>query len=303
MLKKEEPDFRKYLDPAIVSKLSSLELKARFIVEGFMLGLHRSPYHGFSVEFSQHRPYMQGDNPKDIDWKVYAKTDKFFVKQYEEETNLKCNILLDISKSMSFASEGNVTKIEYASMLVAALSYLMLNQKDATGLVLYSDKVHQYLPPKASNIYLSEILKKLANITPTGTTQTAACLNSIAESINKKGLIIIISDLLDDITKVLSSLKHFRFKKNEVVVFQILDPKERNFAFGRDAIFKDLETDEEMTTQPHLLQKSYQEAFNDFLKSIKNDSLNYGIDYNLIDTSIPFDKALYAYLQKRIKLN
>ncbi|MHC1739023.1 MAG: DUF58 domain-containing protein [Ignavibacteriaceae bacterium] len=303
MAKKEEPDFKKYLDPAIVSKLSSLELKARFIVEGFMLGLHRSPYHGFSVEFSQHRPYIQGDNPKDIDWKVYAKTDKFFVKQYEEETNLKCHILLDISKSMSFASEGNITKIEYASMLVAALSYLMLNQKDATGLVLYSDKVHQFLPPKASNIYLSEILKKLANITPTGTTQTAECLNSIAESINKKGLIIIISDLLDDISKVLSSLKHFRFKKNEVVVFHILDPKERNFAFGRDAIFKDLETDEEMTTQPHLLQKSYQEAFNDFLKSIKNDSLNYGIDYNLIDTSIPFDKALYAYLQKRIKLN
>ena len=303
MAKKEEPDYKKFLDPAIVSKLSSLELKARFIVEGFMLGLHRSPYHGFSVEFSQHRPYIQGDNPKDIDWKVYAKSDKFFVKQYEEETNLKCHILLDISKSMSFASEGNLTKLEYASMLVAALSYLMLNQKDATGLVLYSDKIHQYLPPKATNIYLSEILKKLAVITPTGNTQTAACLNSIAESINKKGLIIIISDLLDDITKVLSSLKHFRFKKNEVVVFQILDPKERNFAFGRDAIFKDLETDEEMTTQPHLLQKSYQDAFNNFLKSIKNDSLNYGIDYNLLDTSIPFDKALYAYLQKRIKLN
>ncbi|HOJ17001.1 MAG TPA: DUF58 domain-containing protein [Ignavibacteriaceae bacterium] len=303
MSKQEKNDFKKYLDPAIVSKLSSLELKARFIVEGFMLGLHRSPYHGFSVEFSQHRPYIQGDNPKDIDWKVYAKSDKFFVKQYEEETNLKCHILLDISKSMSFASEGNIKKIEYASMLVGALSYLMLNQKDATGLVLYSDKIHHFLPPKASNIYLTEILKKLSTVTPDGNTQTAACLNTIAESINKKGLIIIISDLLDDISKVLTSLKHFRFKQNEVVVFQVLDPQERYFAFSKDAIFKDLETDEEMTTQPHLLQKSYQEAFNSFLKSIKQDSLNYGIDYNLLDTSVPFDKALYAYLQKRIRLH
>lgn len=296
-------DYHKYLDPSVISKISSLELKARLIVEGFLLGLHRSPYHGFSIEFSQHRPYMPGDAPKDIDWKVYGKTDRFFVKQYEEETNLKCNILLDISKSMSFSSKGNLSKLEYASYLVASLSYLMVKQKDAVGLTLYSDQISKTLLPKTSNSYLKEILFTLNSVESSGKTETGQCLYNIAETIKRRGLIIIISDFFDDPEKVLSALKHFRFKKNEVIVFHILDPVEVNFAFDRDSIFIDMETSEEMTTQPRQIQKAYQESLSQFLHKIKEGCLNAGIEYNLIDTSVTYDKSLYAYLQKRSRLH
>jgi uncharacterized protein (DUF58 family) len=295
-------DYTKYLNPSIVSKLSSFELKARMIVEGFLLGLHRSPYHGFSIEFSQHRPYMQGDALKDIDWKVYGKTDRFFVKQYEEETNLKCHILLDISKSMTYASDKQISKLEYASLLTASLSYLLLKQKDAVGLCLYADRVVKNFPPKASNIYLRELLLALNNIKPSEKTNTAEALNIYAENIKRKGMVIIISDFFDEPVKVYSAIKHFAFKKHEVIVFQILDPYERNFSFGRDSIFIDLESGDEITTQPYQIQKAYKEAMTEFTNGLKNECLNNGIEYNLIDTSMSFDKALFAYLQKRSRI-
>ena len=298
----ESQDYRKYLNPSVISKLNSLELRARLVVEGFMVGLHKSPYHGFSVEFSEHRPYMQGDSLKDIDWKVYGKTERFFIKQYEEETNLKSYILLDTSRSMSYASEGNVSKLEYASTLVAGLSYLMFRQQDAVGLSLYSEKINKYLPPKASKAYLQQILKGLSDSKASDKTNTASSLHSIAEKIKRRGLVIIVSDLFDDITSVLTALKHFRYKKNEVIVFQILDPQERNFAFGTDAIFKDMETEDEITTQPYQIQKAYKEAMSEFVGKIKAECLNSNIEYNLIETSMPFDKALFSYIQKRSKL-
>ena len=295
-------DYRKYLNPSVISKLNSLELKARLVVEGFMVGLHKSPYHGFSVEFSEHRPYMQGDSLKDIDWKVYGKTDRFFIKQYEEETNLKSYILLDTSRSMSYSSEGNISKLEYASTLVAGLSYLMIRQQDAVGLSLYSENINKYLPPKASKAYLQEILKSLSESQASDKTNTASSLHSIAEKIKRRGLVIIVSDLFDDVNSVLTALKHFRYKKNEVIVFQILDPQERNFAFGSDAIFKDMETEDEITTQPYQIQKAYREAMSEFVGRIKAECLNSNIEYNLIETSMPFDKALFSYIQKRSKL-
>ena len=295
-------DYRKFLDPSIISKLNSLELKARLVVEGFMVGLHKSPYHGFSAEFTQHRPYMQGDGLKDIDWKVYGKTEKFFIKQYEEETNLKSYILLDISNSMNFAYDKNIKKIEYASTLVAAFSYLMIKQQDAVGLAVYADKIVKYFPPKMSRAYLREIIKNLAQIEPSEKTNTAECLNSIAEKIKRRGLVIIVSDFFDDVNAILKALKHFRYKRHEVIVFQILDPIERTFAFGKDAIFKDMETTEEMTTQPYQIQKSYRDAMNEFIGKIKSECLNSNIEYNLIETSAPFDKALFSYIQKRSKL-
>jgi len=292
-------DFRSYLNPAVISKLNSLELKARLVVEGFMVGLHRSPYHGFSVEFTQHRPYMQGDSLKDIDWKAYGKTEKYYVKQYEEETNLKSYILLDTSKSMGYASEGNITKLEYASTLVAALSYLMVKQQDAAGLALYAEKINKFFPPKVSRPYLREMLKNLAAAKPSDKTNTASSLNSVADKIKRRGLVIIFSDFFDDINTTLSALKHFRYKKNEVIVFQILDPLERSFAFGKDAIFKDLETAEEITTQPYQIQKVYKEAMVDFISRIKTECYNSNIEYNLLETTTPFDKAVYSYIQKR----
>jgi uncharacterized protein (DUF58 family) len=295
-------DYKKYLNPATISKLNSLELRARLVVEGFMVGLHKSPYHGFSVEFTEHRPYMQGDGLKDIDWKVYGKTEKFFIKQYEEETNLKSYILLDTSKSMLFASEGNISKLEYATTLVAGLSYLMVKQQDAVGLTLYSDKINKYFPPKTSKAYLQELLKHLAELSASDKTNTASCLNSIAEKIKRRGLVIIVSDFFDDINSILSALKHFRYQKNEVIVFQIMDPLERSFSFGKDAIFKDLETEDEITTQPYQIQKAYKEAMENFISKIKTECLNSNIEYNLIETSTPFDKALFSYIQKRSKL-
>jgi uncharacterized protein (DUF58 family) len=302
MIKSPAEDYKKFLDPSVISKLNSLELKARLVVEGFMVGLHKSPYHGFSVEFTEHRPYMQGDGLKDIDWKVYGKTERFFIKQYEEETNLKSYILLDTSNSMKFASGRNITKLEYASMLVAGLTYLMIKQQDAIGLALYAEKINKYFPPKMSKAYMHEILKNLAAISASDKTRTAECLNNIAEKIKRRGLVIIVSDFFDDIDSILKALKHFRYQKHEVIVFQILDPMERSFAFGKDAIFRDMETKDELTTQPYQIQKAYKDAMTDFINRIKTECLNSNIEYNLIETSSPFDKALFSYIQKRSRL-
>jgi uncharacterized protein (DUF58 family) len=301
-MKDDSIDYKKYLDPSIVSKLNSLELKARLVVEGFLVGLHKSPYHGFSVEFSEHRPYMQGDSLKNIDWKVYGKTEKFFIKQFEEETNLICHILLDVSKSMDYAYEKNIKKIEYASMLSASLIYLMLKQQDSVGLTLYSDKIETMLQPKSTKAYLTQLLKTLNQIKPSNVTQTSGCLSSVAEKIKRRGLVIIISDFFDEINSVMKAIKLFRYKQNEVIVFQVLDPIERSFAFGRDAIFKDLETNEEITTQPFQIQKAYRKAMNEFTELIKETCLNSNIEYNLIDTTTPFDKALLSYFKKRSRL-
>lgn len=296
-------DFRKFLDPVVISKLKTLELRARMVVEGFMVGLHRSPYHGFSAEFSEHRPYMQGDSLKNVDWKVYAKSEKYFIKQFEEETNLISHIFVDVSKSMEFKYEGKITKLEYAVNLAAALSYIMINQQDSVGLATYSDKIQSYLPPRTNRVYLKTILTTLSHVKAEGKTTTSRALNSVSDKIKKRGLTIIISDFFDDIDSVLSALKQIYFKKNEVIVFQILDPVEKNFGFDRDAVFVDLETTEQINTQPHQIQRAYQEAMVEYLNRMKNECLNLGIEYNLIETNQPFDKALMSYFAKRSKLN
>lgn len=295
-------DYKSFLNPSTISKLNSLELKARMVVEGFMVGLHKSPYHGFSVEFSQHRPYMQGDDLRSVDWKVYGKTEKYFIKQYEEETNLKSFIILDSSNSMSFKSGNNLSKLEYSVILAAALSYLMIKQQDAVGLALYSENISMFMPPKASRTYLQEILKQLDSVKAGQKTNTASSLGEIAEKIKRRGLVIIISDFFDDVDTVIKSLKKFSYKKNEVIVFQVLDPLERSFAFGKDAVFRDMETSEEITTQPFQIQKAYKESMDEFTGKIRRECLNAKFDYNLIDTSTPFDSAFYTYIQKRARL-
>lgn len=300
---KSSSDYLEFLNPQIISKISNLDLRARLVVEGFMVGLHKSPYHGFSVEFSQHRPYMQGDNLRNVDWRVFGKTDRYFIKQFEEETNLKCYIILDNSKSMSYASDKKISKLNYASTLAAALTYLMITQQDAVSLTIYSNKVNTFLPAKSSYSYLHLILKELALTAPSSSTNTSDALKQVAEKIKRRGLIIIISDFFDDVEKTLKSLKQFSHQKNEVIIFQILDPLERSFGFGKDAIFKDLETNEELTTQPFQIQKVYKQAMIEFTDRIKRECLNSNFDYNLLDTSTSFDKALFSYIQKRSKLH
>ena len=296
-------DYRTYLDPAIISKLKSLELRVRMVVEGFMVGLHRSPYHGFSVEFSQHRPYMQGDSLKNIDWKVYGKSEKFYIKQFEEETNLISHIFIDSSNSMNYKYLGKLTKLEYAVILAAALTYIMINQQDSVGLTVFSDKILSYLPPKSSRVYLKTLLTALNGIKATGATNTAASLNAAAEKIRKRGLTIIISDFFDDPDSIISALRQIYFKKNEVIVFQILDPVERSFGFEKDAVFVDLETGEQVTTRPLHIQRAYQVAMGQFIAKLKNGCSDFCIDYHLIETSQSFDKALINYFAKRAKLN
>jgi len=279
-----------------------MEMRARLVVEGFITGLHKSPYHGFSVEFAEHRQYMPGDEIRRIDWKVLGRTDRYYIKEFEEETNLKAYIVIDTSRSMDFQAEGDVTKLEYASYLAAALSYLMMRQQDAVGLVTYDEIIRRYLPPHSTKVYLQTILAQLQNLTAANTTSTGRALNSVADRLRRRGLVCIFSDLFDDHVDVMGALKHFRYNQHEVILFHILDPRERNFNFGRDAIFRDMESNEEMMTQPYQIQRAYQEAMRDFTEMYKKECREQRIDYVLIDTGTPFDVALFEYLNKRKKI-
>ena len=295
-------DYRKYLQPDTVSKLKGMELRARMVVEGFIAGMHKSPYHGFSVEFAEHRQYMPGDNIRDLDWKVYAKTDRFYIKQYEEETNLKAYLLLDCSRSMAYRSGDRLTKLDYAGMLCGALSYLMLRQRDAVGLVTYDERIRRYIPPRSRSGHLHVLLRELAGQPAAAGTNVGATLHEMAERIKRRGLVIVLSDLLDEPDRIISGLKHFRYNKHEVIVFHILDPRERDFNFGGEAVFKDMETGEEITTLPYQIKREFAGQVAAFTAQIAGACRQSNIDFHAIDTATPFDRALYAFLAKRERL-
>ena len=293
-------DYRDYLNPEIVSRLASLELRARMVVEGFITGLHKSPYHGFSVEFAEHRQYMPGDEIRYIDWKVYGRTNRYYIKQYEEETNLKAYVILDASASMGYRSDKNgISKFDYAVSLAAALSFLVIKQQDAVGAAVYDTEPRGYIPPRSRGSYIQEILKLFTAAKPSSGTGTARSLNRIAERIKRRGLVVVISDFFDEPEEVITALKHFRHKQNEVLAMQVLDPMERTFNFGNDATFRDMETGEEMVTQPFQIRQAYATAMTEFTDRIKRECRQHNIDYVLLDTSIPFDVALVEYLNKR----
>ena len=295
-------DYRKYLDPETVSKLKGMELKARMVVEGFIAGMHKSPYHGFSVEFAEHRQYMPGDNIRDIDWRVYGKSDRFYIKQYEEETNLKAYLLLDCSASMAYQSGNRISKLDYAGLVCGSLSYMMLRQRDAVGLVTFDEKIRRYVPPRSKAGHLHVLLSEVASQRPSDKTDISSTLHEMAERIKRRGLVIIMSDLLDNLEAIISGLKHFRYNRHEVIVFHILDPRERDFAFPREAVFKDMETGEELTTLPYQIKKHYAGAVKTFSDALAVSCRQSSIDYFPIDTATPFDKALWAFLAKRERL-
>lgn len=295
-------DHRKYLDPKAAAGISNLDLIARLVVEGFITGLHRSPYHGFSVEFAEYRQYRHGDETRNIDWKVWGRTDRYYVKQYEEETNLRSMIAIDSSASMGYSSGDNPSKYKYATMLAAALSMLMIRQRDAVGISLFDNEIHTYLPPNSKSSFINPILKTLEQTTPQKDTHTAKALDNLAERIKRRGLVIIMSDFFDDEKDVLNALKHFRHRDHEVLAFQILDPREVDFDLGTGANIKDMETGEEIVTQPHQIKGAYSAAVESYTNRIKKECFNHNIDYVLIDTSVPFDKALRDYLTKRAKI-
>jgi len=292
----------KILSPRALARISNLQLRARHVVEGFITGLHQSPYHGFSVEFAEHRAYLPGDPIRHIDWKVYARTDRYVIKRFQEETNLKGYILLDTSASMAFTST-DFTKLQYGLHLAAALAYLMLEQRDAVGLALFDDELRRLMPPRSVKSYLGLLLAELEAVSPSGKTGISVALHRIAERMKRRGLVILISDLLDEPEGILSGLKHFRHDGHEVIVLQVLDPLEKSFAFSRDARFRDLETDETIITQPWHLRRAYQQAMNQFLDELKSGCRENGADYAQFTTDQPYDFALMEYLTKRQRLH
>ncbi|MAO87057.1 MAG: DUF58 domain-containing protein [Candidatus Marinimicrobia bacterium] len=278
-----------------------MALRARLVVEGYIIGQHKSPYHGFSVEFAEHRAYGPGDEIRHVDWKLYGKTDRYYVKQYEEETNLKAYILLDTSRSMKYTS-GTVTKLDYASYLSAALTYLMLNQQDGTGLILFDEKIQKFIPPRSTPSYLNTILKNLEKPTFGSDTDIGLVLHEMAERIKKRGLVILISDLMDDQEAVLSGLKHFRHNKQEVILFHILDRKELDFKFNTRTRFKDMESASQLTTEPWQIKSSYKKRIQRLQNDYKKQCREQLIDYVPLFTDQSLDIALNSYLNKRQKL-
>jgi uncharacterized protein (DUF58 family) len=287
-----------YLPPAILARLGSLELKARTIVEGFLTGLHRSPFKGFSVEFAEYRQYLPGDDLATLDWTVFARTDRHFIKKYEEETNLDCHILLDVSASMGYGS-GEITKLQYGSHLAAALAYLMHRQRDAVGLIAFDDEIRTMLAPSARGGHLSALLITLDRLPIGARTNVAKPLNALAEAIHKRGLVVLISDLLDEPERVLEGLKHFRYRGTEVIVFQVLDPAELRFPFEQAARFRDLETRDEVLAVPAAVRDEYLKAIGELQDRYRRELRLAGIDYVGVDTSVPFENALMSYLMTR----
>jgi uncharacterized protein (DUF58 family) len=287
-----------FLDPATIARLGTLDLKARTIVEGFLTGLHRSPFKGFSVEFAEYRQYLPGDDLATLDWKVYARTDRHFIKKFEEETNLECHLLLDVSKSMGYAS-GPVTKLQYGSFLAAALAYLMNRQRDAVGLIAFDDEIIEMRPSSARAGHLTSLLVTLERLKLGDQTNVAKPLKDLAEAIRKRGLVVLISDLLDDPDRVLEGLKHFRYRGTEVIVFQILDPAELNFPFEQVARFRDVETSEEVLAVPSTVRPMYLRAIQDLQEQYRRELQLAGIDYVMLDTSVPLETGLMSYLMTR----
>ena len=291
----------KYLSPDIISNIASLSLKARLLVEGLIVGMHKSPYHGFSVEFSEHRSYNRGDEIRNIDWKIWGKTDKYFVKEYEEETNLLAHIILDQSNSMSYTSK-DITKLEYAKILSASLAYLMLKQQDGVGLTLFDSKIRALIEPKSKSNHIKSLFSIMEGITPGPDTKIGDILHISAESIKKKGLVVIISDFLDDIQSIISGIKHYRYKGHEVILFHILDEQELKLNFNERTQFVDLETKETITTDPWHIKKDYREGIQAFCSALKNSCRKNKVDYNLLCTNQPIEIALFDYLLKRKKM-
>lgn len=288
----------RFLDPKILSKISGMELRARTVVEGFVAGLHRSPYRGFSVEFAEYRQYSPGDDIRFIDWKIYARSDRYYVKEFEEETNLSCHILLDTSRSMDYGSDG-LSKFEYAAYLAASLGYLIFQQRDGVGLVTFDQEIKQFLPARNRKGHLLSILRELENLQPGDETEVALPLHEVAERLQKKGMIILISDLLNEPDRILDGLQHLRFQGHDVIVFHILDDTELNFPFKNATRFQDMEGSGQITAIPTLIRDTYMKNLNAHVEQLKKGCGIERIDYHILNSSEPLDFALFSYLAYR----
>jgi len=294
-----ENDIKNYFDPLVLARLSNLSLRARWVVEGIMSGIHRSRSKGFSVEFEEHREYSPGDEIRRIDWKALGKFDRYYIKETQDETNLRAYLILDTSASMDYASNG-ITKFTYGCILAASLAYLIIKQQDAAGLITFSDRIESFIPPRAKRGYMLEILRSLEGRTPSGETAVGKILQEIAGKINRRGLVILISDLLDEPEEILKGLQLFRFKGNDVIVFHLLDPAELDLPFEGNILFEDIEQIQlKVAADPQAIHRTYLKVVEEFVEHLRKECQQKSIDYQLLSTATPLDHALVSYLSWR----
>ncbi len=291
------------IDPEIINRVAKLDLRARLVVEGYVSGVHKSPYKGFSVEFAEHRQYAPGDDLRYLDWKVFGKTDRYYIKQYEEETNLVCHVLLDTSESMDFGTipreAGGVSKFDYARTIAAALAYLIVGQHDAVGLTTFDAKVQKVLPPGSHGGHLRRVFETIEKARPGGRTQFASVLAQVSDQIRKRGLVVLVSDLVGDVDDVLRGLRRLRGHKHDVIVLQVLDPAECDFPFDQMTLFEGLEEFPDLLADPKSLKKTYLDHLDDFRKRLRAGCLAERIDVVEMNTRTPLDVALTTYLAHR----
>jgi len=293
------PDSKRFLHPEAIKRISRLDLRARHIVEGFLSGMHRSPYFGQSVEFLQHREYVVGDDLRHVDWKVWARQDRLYVKQFEEDTNLRCTMLVDTSNSMQYGN-GSFNKYEYACTIAASLAYLVLHQQDAVGCISFDDRVRQRIPIRSKRNHIFSIIKSLDAVKPQDKTDMLAVLASAAETIPRRGMVVLISDLLADPEGTIRGLKMLRQRGHDVLVFHVMDDDELDFPFSGPTRFDGLEIEQFLNCNPRSLREGYLEALQEFLDTTRHQCAQNMIDYALIRTSEPLDAVLARYLSARL---
>ena len=291
-----------YFEPDRLARLANISLVARQVVEGFISGLHRSPHRGFSVEFSEHREYTPGDDLRHLDWVAWGRTDRYYIKQYEQETNLRAYILLDISGSMNYRYAAPLTKLQYGSYLTACLAYLMARQQDVVGLVAFDEQTRLHLPPASTPAHLDRVFTGLEKLRPGKQTAIASTFHELADRIAKRGLIVIVSDLYDEPAEVLRALQHFCYKKHQLIVFHLFDPAELELPFKRITNFVDLESGEKLQVDPRLLRAAYQDELSAFVEHYRKECSDRNIEYVLTRTDAPYDLMLLNYLARRRRL-
>ena len=289
----------RYLEPEALARVKNLSMVARGVVEGFISGIHASPYKGFSVEFAEHREYTAGDDPRHLDYKMLARTDRMFVKQYEEETNMRVQILLDTSGSMGFSHASQLTKLDYSAYLTAVLSYLMLRQRDSVGLTTFDSQVRLDMPARGTARHFNEMMTRLEQITPGGQTDVAAMLHRLADRFRRRCLIVLVSDLYDEPEEVMRALHHFRHRKHEVIVFHVFDKAEVDFPFRDEITLRDLETGQRLQIDPAYVRDDYRQRLQEFIASYRRACADTAVDYVMTDTSVPYDFMLSRYIARR----
>jgi uncharacterized protein (DUF58 family) len=292
------PKARRTIDRRAVARISHMELRARKAMEGYYTGIHKSPYHGLNVEFAEYREYVPGDDLRYLDWRVVARSDRYFIKQFDAETNLNCYLLLDCSGSMDFGTAGT-TRLDYAASAAAALALLMLGQGDHVGLVCFDSAVRQFIPPRGNARHFHAILETLESVAPGKDTDLPAVLHEIAEQVRRRSMVILFSDFFDNVEEILNGLQHFRHRRHEVIAFHLLDDAEIEFPYDRVTLFEGMERGEEIIADPQVVAEGYRQRFGEFLARIKRGCTEKDIDYELMRLSQPFDRALTGFLARR----